>query len=380
MTQQSYELPDLDHILDHQAEESDTTTSAQQKQVIEQTLAAFGLTVKVGDVRTGPTLTQFGLKLGSETKISHVKRLDQDLSLALAGRPVWLEDPTPNYPYLRLVILNEQPVPVSLRQVLTPPAYQKQSGHLKVGLGLDSFARPLTIDLAEMPHLLIGGMTGSGKSTCLNAMLASLLCAYPPDVLHLALIDPLRIELEAYGGIPHLFAPLASRLRPVVDLLEGLNSAIDRRFTGFSKLGLRNILAYNQQARQTGREPLPYLVVLVDNLTDLILRSGQEIEPLLTRLAAMGRGAGVHLVIATQRSNVEIVSGALKANATARIAFKVTSNADSRLILDATGAENLFGPGDMLYKAPNAGLLQRVQGTRPSPAEIDRLIGYWQHQ
>lgn len=373
-------LPPLADLLDNSQAAIDTTLATAQKQKLEQSLAEFGLEIKVGDVRPGPTLTQFGLKLGPDVKISQIKQLDQDLSLALGGWPVSIEAPTANYPYLRLLIPNPQSTPVKLGQVLASPVFERYQGRLKVGLGLDSFTRPVVIDLADLPHLLIGGMTGSGKSTCLNAMLASLLCSYPPETLQLALVDPLGVELAAYQGLPHLFAPVARRLRPVIELLDGLSSAIDRRFTGFSKVAVRDIATYNERMHQTGQPRLPYLLILVDNVTDLVMQAAAEIEPRLTRIAALGRGAGVHLVIATQRSNVDVISGTLKANATARIAFKVTSSADSRLILDAPGAEDLFGPGDMLYKAPGSGQLHRIQGTLPSEAELNRLIHFWRAQ
>ncbi|MDX1521591.1 MAG: DNA translocase FtsK [Anaerolineae bacterium] len=378
MAAQQYTLPPIEQILDPVEVNPDPTIVQAQKQIIEKTLAELGVEVRVGDMRTGPTLTQFGIKPGPEVKVSQIRKLTDDLALALGGLPVRLEDPTANYPYLRLIIPAPQHNGVKLRQLFDSPLLQKQSGGLKVGLGVDTFTRPVVIDLTTLPHLLIGGTTGSGKSVCLNTMIAGLLCRHSPQQIQLLLIDPLQIELSHFGGIPHLLVPVVSRTDQVIDALNAVINEMERRFTNLSKLGVRDVAAYNQQAAHTNRPPIPYIAIFLDNLTDLMQAAGKEVTQALTRIAAMGRSAGIHLVIATQRSNVDVVTGALKANAPARIAFRVLDSADSRLILDAAGAEELFGAGDMLYRAPNSSLLQRIQGVQVSDDELKRIVNHWQ--
>lgn len=378
MTNRREPLPPLDKILDDSEISGDKTKVGAQAQLIEQNLAALGFEVSVRDVRQGPTLTQFSLKPGPEVKISQIKKLDKDLALGLSGLPVYIEDPTPNYPYLRLIIPNQQTIAVKLRRVLESPVFQQKEGVLKVGLGVDTFDQPVVIDLAGLPHLLIGGTTGSGKSVCLNGMIANILCTYPPQMVRLVLIDPLQVELKHYEGIPHLLVPVTTKAEQVLNVLASLNTEITRRFSHFSKRGVREIKAYNQQATALNQEQMPYIVIFIDNLTDLMLDNPREMEQSLSRIAAMGRGAGVHLIFATQRSNVDVVSGALKANASGRIAFHVVDSADSRLILDAAGAEDLLGPGDMLYKTPDTPFPRRAQGVYVSETELGRIIKFWQ--
>ena len=380
MAHQAWPMPPLKEILDDVVPDVDQAVAKQQAFAIEKVLSELGAAVQVREVQQGPTLTQFSLKPGPDVKINQIKKLDQDLALTLSGLPVYLEDPTPFSPYLKLVIPNQRHRTVPLRQVLESAIFQKKAGRLKIALGLNSSSAPVVIDLAEMPHLLIGGMTGSGKSVCLNALIAGLLCSYAPDHLQLALIDPLQIELKQYSGIPHLIAPVVTQSDKVLEVLQAINAELDRRFTTFSKLSARDLPAYNQAAGRSGQEKIPYLAIFIDNLVDLMLRAAADVEPALTRIAAMGRSAGVHLIFATQRSNVDIVTGAIKANASGRVAFQVSSSADSRLILDASGAEDLFGAGDMLYKAPNTTILQRVQGVYVSEGELKRLVRFWRRQ
>jgi S-DNA-T family DNA segregation ATPase FtsK/SpoIIIE len=276
-----------------------------------------------------------------------------------------------------VIVPNFQTTTVNLRRLLESPVFQQKEGLLKVGLGVDTFDQPVVLVLATLPHLLIGGTTGSGKSVCLNGMIASLLCTYPPAVVRLVLIDPLQVELKHYEGVPHLLVPVTTNADQVLNVLASLNTEIARRFTDFSKRGVREIKTYNQQAAALDQELMPYLVIFVDNLTDLMLTQPREIEQGLSRIAAMGRGAGVHLVIATQRSNVDVVSGAIKANASGRIAFRVVDSADSRLILDTSGAEDLLGPGDMLYKTPDVPLPRRAQGVYVTESELGRIVRFW---
>ena len=380
MTAKAWRLPVLAEMLDRDTGRAEDSQAQAQKEIIEKTLADFGYTIEIQAIHEGPMVTQFGLKPGPDTRLSKIKGLDQDLALALSGLPVQIAEPTPDYPSLRLIVPKQQRRLVRMRRLLESDAFKESHGNLKIALGLDAFGQPVVIDLTEMPHLLIGGMTGSGKSMCLNGMIAGLLCIYRPDQVQFLLIDPAQVELKQYNGIPHLFGSIVTDSETVVEALETANKEINRRFTEFSKLGMRDLLTYNRRAPHVGRQLYPYLVIIIDNLVDLMMRHPTKVENNLTRIAAMGRSAGVHLVFATQRSNVEIVSGAIKANASVRIAFQVTSNIDSRLILDGSGAEELRGPGDMLYRAPTTNQPQRVQGVFVSDAEIIKLVRFWRRQ
>ncbi len=382
MTDRQGVLPPIAEILEEPITEAKTleTQAQTQARLIEKTLADFGLKSEVRDVRHGPRLTQFGLKPGSKTQISKIKRLEADLGVALSGSLVQIEEPTPTYPYLTLVVENYRRPRVKLRQVLESPAFGQKEGSLKVGLGLDQFGQPVIIDLAALPHLLIGGTTGSGKSVCVNGILASLLCTYTPASLRLLLIDPAAVELTGYDGLPHLIAPVITQTGPVLEVLNNVIQAIDQRFQKFAQLQVRNIAAYNHQAAQTGEKPLPYVVIIIDNLVDLMLDAPEELEQVLTRIAQKARAAGVHLILATLRTNVSTLAGTIKANFPGRIAFKMTDNTESQLILDAAGAEYLLGEGDMFFKAPQTNHLVRIQGVYPSEVELKQIVRFWQEQ
>jgi DNA segregation ATPase FtsK/SpoIIIE, S-DNA-T family len=379
MTNQQWQLPPIDEILDSVSTETDGDAAREQSQIIEQSLADLGVPVQVRNIHHGPRLTQFSLKPGSNAEVSQIKRLEPDLAVALAGALVQIEEPTVDYPYIMVVVRNEQALGVKLRQVLESPSFIRMRGAVKVPLGIDTFGRPLIIDLASLPHLLIGGTTGSGKSTCLHGMIAGLLCTYTPAEVQLLLIDPLRVELERYQGIPHLVAPVVTQTAQVLALLRQTVEEIERRYQALTKAQVRDIATYNGSL-PAGQPPLPYLLVMIDNLFDLMLNAPKEIEQLLTRIAQKARGAGIHLVLATLRSNVATISGSIKANFPARIAFRMADRAESQLILDTGGAEMLFGHGDMLFKGPGTALLQRLQGIYVSEYELNRIINFWRRQ
>ena len=374
-----WKIPPIGEILDDFRTETGPTKVSRQMVTLEKALAELGVEARIRKVYKGPTVTQFGLEPGPEVQISKIKNLDNDLALALCA-PVAIEEPGPGHPYVRIVVADEYRTQVKLRRILESSVFQQKEGLLKVGLGLDTFGEPVVIDLTALPHLLIGGATGSGKSVCINGMIAGLLCTYSPDWVQFLMIDPAQVELKHYEGIPHLFAPVVVESEQVVEALHAMNQEINRRYTEFSKRGVRDLLSYNQSAIHLDRAAFPYLVIIIDNLADLMIDAPGEVEPALTRIAAMGRGAGIHLIFATQRSNVELVAGALKANLAGRIAFKVVSSIDSRLILDSSGAENLFGPGDLLYKGPDIPIPERVQGVYVSDQELDRIVRFWQRQ
>lgn len=370
-------LPPLAEMLDAGSPARDEATARAQAGLIETTLAEFGLPAQVRNIHYGPRLTQFSLKPKAATPLAQVKQLEPDLAVALAGALVAIEGPTPDYPYIILVVENYQSAPVKLRPVLESPAFQRRKGALKLGLGLDTFGEPVGADLAALPHLLVGGMTGSGKSAGLHAAIASLLCLYPPQRLQLLLIDPLEVEFKRYNGLPHLVASVVTGRLQALEALQQTVEEIEERYRTLSKAGVRDIVAYNEWAGASGRAGLPYRVIVIDNLFDLMMDAPRDLEQAMARIAQKARGAGVHVIMATVRSNVDTVAGSIKANFPGRIAFKVANRADSQLIIDAPGAESLLGQGDMLFRAPEAGRLQRLQGVYVSEQELDRIINFW---
>ncbi len=380
MVKSAGQLPPISDILDDRAVAHTESNAQKQILIIEKILAELGTEASVVDVYEGPTVTQFRLAPGPEVKLSQLKSLDQDLALALSGVPVQIAEPSPDHPYARIIVAKQRRTTVRLRAILESAEFERADGLLKIGLGLDTFGTPLVVDLTTLPHLLIGGTTGSGKSVCINAIISGLLCLYLPEQVQFLMIDPLRVELKKYDGLPHLFCPVITESAQVIEALDAANQEINRRFTELSKLGVRNLAAYNRRAPHANKNTLPYLIVVIDNLVDLMMRAPKEIEQALVRLAAMGRSAGTHLVFATQRSNVDIVAGAIKANASGRIAFRVTSSADSQLILDMAGAEELSGEGDMLFKSPEFPTPRRAQGVYVAEAELDRISGFWRRR
>jgi S-DNA-T family DNA segregation ATPase FtsK/SpoIIIE len=250
---------------------------------------------------------------------------------------------------------------------------------LKFSLGLDIVGATVMVDLTELPHLLIGGTTGSGKSTCLNAIIASFLCTYPPSALQLLMIDPLAVELRDYNGLPHLFAPVVTRSAQALNTLDTIDKVIDRRYKIFAERQARDIIVYNEKLARSGQDEIPFIVIAIDNIFDLMTTAPQELEQLISRMARRARGAGVHLILSTPRPDTEALSGSIKANFPGRIAFRVMGPAESRLILDRAGADGLLGQGDMLYKAPQSTELQRVQGILVSETERQRIIDYWKN-
>jgi S-DNA-T family DNA segregation ATPase FtsK/SpoIIIE len=319
-------------------------------------------------------LTQFSLKLKSDHHLSRIKQLETDLAVSLSGDLVQIEDPTPEQPSMRLVLQNHRVSTVRLRQVLESETFQRFKGRVKVGLGLDSLGRTIVIDLAEMPHLLVGGTTGSGKSIFLNALVAELVCTYGPDELKLILIDPLAVELKQYNPLPHLVGPVITRSARALQVLNWVVQEIERRYQQLVRLQARDIVTYNQKAARAGQAQLPYLIIVIDNQLDLMLRAPKDLEYVLTRIAQKARGAGIHMVMSTVRTQSDTVAGSIKANFPGRIAFKTVTRADSQLILDASGAEGLLGGGDMLYKAPGTNRLERIQSVFVSEDEIKRIV------
>ncbi len=386
-----WQLPRLADVLDRPSE---VAGGAEDVQVlarkIESTLAEFGIPVRVVEVNRGPTVTQYALEPGyvdrggarQKVKVSQIVALQNDLSLALAASPIRVQAPVPGRPYVGVEVPNSASQLVSLRDVLEHESFRRlvERGTLPIALGRDTSGRPVAADLAEMPHLLVAGATGSGKSVLINAIICSLILTHTPASLKLLLIDPKRVEMAAFRGLPHLAAPVVVDTERVVGVLQWAVREMDRRYKEFADAGARNIASYNRQRAEGHLQPLPVLVIIVDELADLMMTAPEETERLVTRLAQLARATGIHLVIATQRPSVDVVTGLIKANIPARIAFAVSSSIDSRVILDAAGAEKLLGRGDMLYQASDSSRLRRLQGCFVSDGEIERLVRFWRSQ
>jgi len=379
-------LPDPHEILEPVLEVADDSDNDRQRaRVIEETLKSFGAPAHVVDIRRGPTITLFGVEPDfvesrsgkTRVRVSKITSLADDLALALAAARIRIQAPVPGKGYIGIEVPNRQVALVSLREVLFSSAYEKLDSPLKMALGKDVAGKAIAADLTAMPHLLIAGTTGAGKSVCINDILAGFLLTMTPDELRLVLVDPKRVELTGYNGIPHLLSPVIVDAEHVVGALEWMMREMDSRYRKFSETGTRNIADFNALCEKTAQKKLPYLLVVIDELADLMMLAPDETERTITRLAQLARATGIHLIIATQRPSTDILTGLIKANFPARIAFAVASSVDSRVILDQPGAERLLGRGDMLFQAPNAAAPVRIQTAFISDIEINRLAAYW---
>jgi len=392
---QAWVLPGIDQILEQApAAPQEGETDGKRVAIIEETLASFSAPGHVIEISRGPTITQFGVEPDfvetrrgrMRVRVGKIAALAADLALALAAKRIRIQAPVPGKGYIGIEVPNEHPALVSLRGVVESAAFQRLKSSLRFALGQNVSGEAVSVDLSAMPHLLIAGATGSGKSVCVNAIISCLLLHNTPDTLRLLMVDPKRVELTGYNGIPHLLAPVVVELKQVVGALQWVTREMDRRYHLFSDLGVRNIADYNRNAAApaaaangspAAQKPLPYLVVIIDELADLMMLAPDETERSITRLAQLARATGIHLILATQRPSVDVVTGVIKANFPARIAFTVASSVDSRVIIDQPGAERLLGNGDMLFQAPDAPAPLRLQGVFVSDAEIQRLVGYW---
>lgn len=382
-------LPDVKEILNPGSAPNQNEEYVEQRaRLIEETLASFGAPAQVVEINRGPTVTQFGVEpLFIETRggkmrvrVSKIVSLSDDLALALAAPRIRIQAPVPGHSYLGIEVPNEEMTVVALRDLVESESFRRSRKALSFALGQDVSGHPVSADLAAMPHLLIAGTTGSGKSVCVNAILSCLLLNNTPDDLRLVLVDPKRVELTGYNGIPHLLSPVVVEMDKVIGALQWMTREMDRRYHQFAQVGARNIQDYNARMKTDGIKKLPYLVVVIDELADLMLLAPDETERTITRLAQLARATGIHLILATQRPSVDVVTGLIKANFPARIAFAVASNTDSRVILDQPGAERLLGRGDMLYQAPDAPAPVRLQGVFVSDSEIHRMVEFWRTQ
>jgi S-DNA-T family DNA segregation ATPase FtsK/SpoIIIE len=423
----TWRLPDVGEILE-EAEEVEISHDdiKQRAHIIEQTLADFGLPVRVVEANPGPAVTQFGLQPGYrerrksrdelrreaeeilkqrgygssrrpitdellkevmenevekyervKIKVSRIQALTNDLALALSASPIRIEAPVPGRPMVGLEVPNTQKALVSLRGVLESDTFRQMPSTLRIALGQDTSGQSAVADLGRMPHLLVAGATGSGKSVCVNSIIATLLLTHTPDTLRLLMIDPKMVELMTYNGIPHLLSPVVVEVERAVPLLRWATGEMDRRYKLFSKEGARNVDAFNEKLVKRGEPVLPYIILVIDELADLMMVAPDDVERYVCRLAQMSRATGIHLIIATQRPSVDVVTGLIKANFPSRIAFAVTSQIDSRVILDTPGAEALLGRGDMLFMRPDSSKLERLQGCFVSDGELEKLVRYW---
>lgn len=347
--------------------------------IIEKTLESFGIDAKVVEVNGGPAVTQYALEVALGTKLSKITSLERDLALALAAPTgtIRIEAPIPGRSLIGIELPNRAAEFVSLRKMLESDEMQGSKSKLAVSLGLDVSGRPIIADIGRMPHVLIAGQTGSGKSVCINAFLASILFRAAPTEVKLILVDPKRVELTGYNGIPHLLSPVIVEPEKVISALRWVMAEMDRRYKLFAEAGARNIDGYNEMS---GFQALPYIVLVIDELADIMLFSPVEVEDSITRITQMSRATGIHMVLATQRPSVDVITGLIKANVPSRIAFAVASQVDSRVILDAQGAEKLLGKGDMLYLPPDQAKPMRIQGAFVNDKEIQSLVSFIKNQ
>ena len=408
-----WELPSLDLLKQVPEQEQDDETHKATAQLIEQTLSDYDVEVSVKEIRPGPVVTQYGLVPGwvrrykdvrernpdgtpargldgkllsrrveekTRVRVDRVLAREKDLALALAA-PSLSMAPIPGTSYIGVEVPNSQRAVVTLRSSLESTAFQaiQKKARLPVALGLGSGGEPVFMDLADMPHLLIAGSTGSGKSVCMNTIICSLMMQCTPNDLQMYLVDPKRVELTGYNGLPHLAGPVLVEVDQAVPALHAIIAEMQSRYKKFEARGARNIISFNGKLMR-GEDRMPYLILIIDELADLMMTASSDVEPALIRLAQLGRAAGIHLVVATQRPSVDVITGLIKANIPTRIGFAVSSQVDSRTILDTVGAEKLLGRGDLLLSGKEGGKLKRLQGAFISDEEVDAIVGFWQKQ
>ncbi len=370
-----WEYPPLDLLNDGEGGKADRGDVKETAAVIERTLQSFGITAKVVEVNLGPAVTQYALEIALGTKVSKITSLANDLALntqAPTGQ-IRIEAPIPGRNLVGIEIPNKSLEVVTLRTMLSSEVMRKAKSKLAVSLGLDVSGNPVIADIGKMPHVLVAGTTGSGKSVLVNSFITSLLFRASPEEVKLILIDPKRVELTSYNGIPHLMVPVIVDVEKILSALKWATNEMDRRYKTFAERGVRNIDGYNELA---GFQALPYIIIFIDELADLMMFAPVEVEDTIARLAQMARATGIHLVVATQRPSVDVITGLIKANIPARIAFNVSSMIDSRVIIDGPGAEKLLGRGDMLYIPPDQAKPSRIQGAFVSEKEVKKLVEF----
>lgn len=388
-------LPPLDLLLSGRKVRLDERTINQTAGLIEKTLDEFGVPAKVIGFRVGPTITQFAVKPGfidkggngdeeqrlMKVRVAQIASLQRDLSLALSAQRLRIEAPVPGRPFVGIEVPNSRVEVVRLRSILESEAFHKNRSPLAIALGRDVSGHPVVADLAKMPHLLIAGSTGSGKSVCITAIATCLAMSNTPEDLRMVMVDSKMVELIRFNGLAHLYGKVETNTDRIQGVLRWAVIEMERRYKLLEKESSRDILSYNRKVlRRKEGIAMPRIVLLIDEMADLMMHAPDQTEHNLVRLAQMARATGMHLVMATQRPSTDVVTGLIKANFPARIAFAVTSGVDSRVVLDSVGAENLLGNGDMLFLSPEAGSPSRVQGVMITDEEIDKVISYWQEE
>jgi DNA segregation ATPase FtsK/SpoIIIE, S-DNA-T family len=370
-------LPEIHQLPYYEAVTPDPAALEAKARTIEESLASFKVEATVREINPGPAVTQFALEPGNGVKVRRITELQNDLALSLAAQSIRVEAPIPGMARVGIEIPNSQIAMVGLREVLESSAFTKNKAKLPLPLGRDVNGRYIVGDLVKMPHLLIAGATGAGKSVCLNGIISTFLITRRPDELRLLMIDPKMVELTGFNGVPHLQCPVVTEMDKVVSALRMVLREMNRRYELFKKIGVRNIDGYRMRVEdEPDAEKLPYLVVIIDELADLMMTTPDDVETLLARLTQMARATGIHLIIATQRPSVNVLTGLIKANVPARIAFAVSSMIDSRVVLDMPGAEKLLGRGDMLYLPPDEAKPTRIQGAFIDE-EVKSIVDHW---
>ncbi len=374
----NYVLPDL-NLLKADSPDSNRVNEAELRataRLLVETLGNFNVEAKVVNISRGPSVTRYELTPGKGVRISKFNTLSDDLALALKAANVRIEAPIPGKGTIGVEVANKETSPISIRRMLSTADFRKSKSKLTTALGMDIAGNTITCDLAAMPHLLIAGTTGSGKSVCINTMLTSILYKARPDEVKMIMIDPKQVELDVYNGIPHLISPVVSDPKKAAGALKWAVGEMLNRYKLFSETGSRNIHSYNEQAVAKGEKPMSNILIVIDELADVMMCAPHEVEEAICRLAQMARAAGMHLIVATQRPSVDVITGTIKANIPSRIAFAVGSQVDSRIILDAPGAEKLLGKGDMLYQPIGRSKALRLQGCFVSDGEIKAVTDF----
>lgn len=385
----SYTLPKFSQIFDPLKPKKNNNTSFTQanKEILERVLKDFGIAAKVVEIHIGPAVTEYELTVPPATKVNKIVNIDKEIALALAAKDVIIQAPIPGKSTIGIEIPNPTISSVTLREVLESPQNLKSDAKICAALGKDIMGTPKVFDLTKMPHLLVAGSTGSGKSVCINGIIASILMRYKPSEVKLVLVDPKKVELTNYNGIPHLLCPVVSDPKKASLTLQKVVTEMDNRFQTFSDKEVKNITGYNEMIEKYNKKhpespqsKMPYIVVIIDELADLMLVASKEVEDSITRITQLARAAGIHLIVATQRPSTDVITGLIKNNIPSRIAFAVASQIDSRTILDQRGAERLLGKGDMLYFPMGESAPTRIQGCFINDDEIKKLIDYCKEQ
>ena len=379
----NYKLPPLKLLEDPVAKKMSTDFTKESQVALERVLADFGISGKVVAIHIGPAVTQYEVTVPSGTKVSRILSINKEIALALAAKDVRIQAPIPGKNTIGVEIPNPEISMVKVKEILGIEDKSQKNAKLLVALGKDIMGNPKSMDIAKTPHLLVAGATGSGKSVCINTILISLLMRYRPDEVKIVLVDPKKVELSNYNGVPHLLVPVVTDPKKASIALQKMVSEMERRYGEFEKNAVKNIEGYNtfidKQNKKNPDSPLPhmpYIVVIIDELADLMLVASKEVEDSIMRITQMARAAGIHLIVATQRPSTDIITGVVKSNIPSRISFAVSSQIDSRTILDAGGAEKLLGKGDMLYLPMGENIPTRIQGCYISDDEIAKVIDY----